>query len=300
MKIIILGSGGQLGHELSNKGVSRGFEVIPLDLPQFDITDKSHVQGLLKHNGLSLVINASAYTAVDKAESEESLAFAVNCDGPGNLARVCSEAGIPLIHVSTDYVFDGQKNSAYLETDPVSPLGVYGKSKAAGEAEVRNQLQEHIIVRTAWLYGVHGQNFVKTMIRLGKAQEKIRVVDDQIGCPTYAADLADAVLDLSTHILRRRPVSWGTFHYCSQGKTSWYGFAEKVFEMAHRYTTLKIKEVEPIPTHEYPTPAKRPARSVMDCSLLEARFGIRSRLWEEGLGEMIHSLFQTEDENHNL
>ena len=200
-------------------------------------------------------------------------------------------AGIPLLHISTDYVFDGQKQGAYLVTDPVSPLSVYGKSKAAGEKEVREYLKEHFILRTGWVYGVHGHNFVKTILRLGREREVVQVVSDQYGCPTYAADLAEAILKITARFLGGRKVHWGTYHYCGKGVTTWHGFAEAILALANQYTSLKVKRIEPIITAEYPTPAKRPANSVLDCSLVEKEFGIRSRPWSESLAQMIQEMF---------
>ena len=244
----------------------------------------------MSQSGASLVINAAAYTAVDKAESEEDIAYAVNKDGPAYLASACKEAGIPLIHVSTDYVFDGSKKGPYLESDPVSPLGVYGRSKAAGEEEIRSRLQKHIILRTAWLYGIHGSNFVKTMLRLGKERQSLRVVSDQYGCPTYASDLAEAILAISENHLEGRKIVWGTYHFCGGGFTTWHAFAEEIFRIACRYQSFNVKEIVPIGTSEYPTAAKRPHNSVLDCSLLRKNFGIIPHPWEESLAVMIEKL----------
>ena len=294
MKILAIGSNGQLGWELCTRGKNHGFDITPLDIPEFDITDHAVVKKAVKQPDISLVINASAYTAVDKAESEPELAFAINRNGPAYLASSCAEAGIPLIHISTDYVFDGTKEGPYLETDPVSPLGVYGKSKAEGEAKVRDILKEHIIIRTAWLYGIHGNNFVKTMLRLGKEKETLRVVADQYGCPTCAADLAEAILTIAGQIKERHDIHWGTYHYCAEGKTTWHGFAEKIFELARQYDSFSIKKVEPIATAEYPTPAKRPLNSVMDCSMLTKNFGVSPAQWHESLLSMVYEMFLTQ------
>lgn len=295
MKILVIGADGQLGWELCRKGNEEGFRIIPLDLPDFDITNPSQVKKAFSETDASVVINAAAYTAVDKAESEPERAFAVNRDGPANLAYSCAEAGIPLIHISTDYVFDGNKKSPYFETDTVSPLGVYGKSKADGEKEVRKHLQAHIILRTAWLYGVHGHNFVKTILRLGGEKEVLRVVADQYGCPTYAADLAEAALVIADRLLDGSNTPYGTYHYCGRGSTSWHGFAEKIVELAGNHFPLKVKTLEPIKTEEYHTPAKRPADSVLDCSLIKEFFGIRSKPWQESLNRMIERLLSTTD-----
>lgn len=292
MKILVIGANGQLGWELYRRGENQGFHMVALDLPEFDITNASEVKQAVSHADLSLVINAAAYTAVDQAESEPELVFAVNRDGPAYLASCCSEVGIPLIHISTDYVFDGNKKGPYFETDPVSPLGVYGKSKAAGEAEVKKRLNEHIILRTAWLYGVNGHNFVKTMLRLGREREVVQVVEDQYGCPTCAADLAEAILAIEAYLREERGSIWGTYHYCGKGATTWYDFAEKIFDLAGQHHSLSIKRLEPITTAQYPTPAKRPANSVLDCALVTKTFGISPVPWYESLARVVHFLLR--------
>jgi len=244
----------------------------------------------VNRSGVSLVVNAAGHTAVDQAESEPELAFAANRDGPAYLASACGKAGIPLVHISTDYVFDGQKKGAYLVTDPVSPLSVYGKSKAAGEVEVRKHLREYLILRTGWVYGIHGHNFVKNMLRLGREREVVQVVTDQYGCPTFAADLAETILRIATQFLEGGQVHWGTYHYCGKGVTSWHGFAEEIFRLASGYESLKVKRVEPISTSEYPTPAQRPASSILDCSVLAKTFGIHPQPWAESLAQMLEML----------
>jgi len=299
MKMLLVGSNGQLGWELEKRGKMQGLDIIPLDLPGFDITDPSAVKDAVAGSDVSVVVNAAAFTAVDRAESEPELAYKINSDGPAYLASSCAVSGIPLIHISTDYVFDGARKSDYLETDPVSPIGVYGKTKAAGEAEVRNHLQGHIILRTAWLYGVHGSNFVKTILRLGKEKETLNVVNDQYGCPTYAADLAETVLKIAAKISERGDIVWGTYHYCGKGMTTWHGFAEKIIDLARRHCSLVVKKVVPITTAGYPTPAERPVRSVLDCSLVTKNFGIHLRPWQESLAEMINCLVNTNQQNNN-
>jgi dTDP-4-dehydrorhamnose reductase len=294
MKLLIIGSNGQLGWELCKKGKEQGFDILALDLPEFDITDPYSAEKAVSQSEVSLVINAAAYTAVDKAESEPETAFAVNRDGPAHLSACCAKVEIPLIHISTDYVFNGNKKDPYLETDPVSPLGVYGKSKAEGEVKVREHLPEHIIFRTAWLYGIHGQNFVKTMLRLGRVNEVVKVVADQYGCPTYAADLAEAVLTVANQIDKRKNISWGTYHYCGKGATSWHGFAKNIFDLARQFDSLTVKKVAPISTAEYPTPAKRPAKSVLDCAFITEQFGINPKPWQESLSDMIDVYYRHE------
>ena len=290
--IAIIGSNGQLGWELVRRGQRGGLSILALDYPEIDISDPAAIDSRIDFSKIDLIINAAAYTAVDRAESEPEVAFAVNRDGPANLAKRCRECGIPLIHVSTDYVFDGTKQGAYVEEDPVVPLGVYGKSKAAGEADVRKMLPAHFILRTAWLCGVHGHNFVKTMLKLGRTKGSLRVVSDQFGCPTIAADLAEAILELVRQAEKKHSMKWGTYHYCGAGKTSWHGFATAIFEMARQHEKFAVKEIVPISTAEYPTPVKRPANSVLDCSKIESHFGIRPRPWKEGLAEMIRRLYE--------
>lgn len=244
-----------------------------------------------------LIVNAAAYTNVDRAESESDLAFAVNSDGPDNLAGACAKANLPFIHISTDYVFDGQKKSPYIETDQVAPLGVYGKSKEQGEKMVRSRTEKHIILRTSWLYGVHGNNFVKTMLRLGREKKTIRVVSDQYGCPTSAADLAATVLIIAGLIISISPkIIWGTYHYCGQGITTWHEFAEAVFKIAGRHDAMKVEKIEPIKTIDYPTSAKRPLFSALDCSLIEKSLGIKAKSWHESLKLTIDRLFTAEPE----
>jgi len=290
MSIMLTGANGQVGWELSNRGGQRGLEILALDRADLDITDPVLVSEEVNRSGVSLVVNAAGYTAVDEAESEPELAFAANRDGPAYLASACGKAGIPLVHISTDYVFDGQKQGSYLETDPVSPLSVYGKSKAAGEVAVRKHLREHFILRTGWVYGVHGHNFVKTMLRLGREREEVQVVTDQYGCPTYAADLAETILRIATQFLEGGQVHWGTYHYCGKGVTNWYGFAEQIFALAREHVFLKVKRIEPITTAEYPTLAKRPASSVLDCSLVKRHFDIAPKPWHESLARMLQQV----------
>ena len=299
MKILVTGANGQVGWELSRRGAKKGFAILALDRATLDITDQSAVDREVSGSGASVVVNAAAYTAVDQAESEAELAFAVNRDGPSYLASACAEAGILLIHISTDFVFDGEKQGPYLETDQISPLSVYGKSKAAGEVAVRERLGEHIILRTSWVYGVQGSNFVKTMLRLGRERDVIKVVADQYGCPTYAADLADTILKIAAEIQDNRRITWGTYHYCGKGVASWHGLAQETLSLAKQYTSLKVKRIEAIGTADYPTPAKRPLNSVLDCSLIEKTFDIHQKPWRESLARMIKTMFSVEKSNES-
>ena len=290
MRIALAGSKGQLGWEIENRAGSHGFEVSPADLPELDITDRSSVEEWIKHAAPSVVINAAAYTNVDRAEDEEALAFRVNSDGPANLAAVCSAHAIRLVHLSTDFVFDGKATEPYEPDAPVAPLGAYARSKAAGEEQVRNRLVEHVIVRTSWLYGVHGHNFVKTMLRLGAEKDVLGVVDDQYGSPTCAANLAEALLKIAARICSGADVKWGTHHYCDSGVTTWCGLTRAIFDFARQYGSAHIARVNPITTADYPTKAQRPAYSALDCSSLEKNFGIATPPSQESLEETIRQL----------
>jgi len=291
MKLLVTGSKGQVGRELQNRGANRGITVIGVDIEDIDIADKQAVEKLVTDVRADLVVNAAAYTAVDAAEENAELAFKVNRDGPANLAIACRTGKMPLIHISTDYVYGGDDEGAYLEDDPVAPLGVYAQSKAEGDKMVSSIIGEHIILRTAWVYGVHGHNFVKTMLRLGKEREQLSVVDDQTGCPTNAADLADAILDIAQQVPQRSDLPWGIYHYCGGGQTTWYGFAREIFKLAEQYESFTVKSVEPVPTSAYPTPARRPANSVLDCTKITQAFDIVPRPWEESLRDMLKRLY---------
>ena len=264
------------------------------DLPDLDITDAAGIGRAFDECGpVSAVINAAAYTAVDLAESKADLAYAVNRDGPGFLAAACRQRGIPLIHISTDYVFDGMQTRPYRPDDTIGPQGIYACSKADGEAAVREHWEQHVILRISWLFGRYGDNFVKTMLRIGKEHETVRVVDDQIGSPTYAGDLAQALI-LIAERMNGTFSDWGTYHYCNQGALTWYAFARKIFSLARPYEKLSVKEVVPILTAHYPKPAPRPHYSVLDCSTFDTTFGIDRRPWDTALKEMLSSLNQDE------
>lgn len=242
-----------------------------------------------------LVFNATAYTAVDKAESDAEAAFAINRDGPGHVAAACAAAGAALVHVSTDYVFDGEKGAPYTEEDPVAPLGVYGQSKEAGEQAVRAHLDRALIVRTAWVFSAHGHNFVKTMLRLAAERDELRVVADQHGCPTPAADLADALVHAAWRCLEDKTESlWGTYHFCGAGPTTWQGLAEAVVARQAPVTGRR-PPVRAITSAEFPTPVKRPANSVLDTGRFTAAFDRPPRPWQEGLSDVLAELGYRQD-----
>lgn len=288
---LLIGGNGQVGREIALRAERNETPLTVTARDTLDITDGDAIERAFDAFQPDLVINASAYTAVDRAESEPETAFTVNRDGPAALARNCARHGVPLIHISTDYVYDGSKPSAYVETDPVAPLGVYGASKLAGEDAIRENLARHIIMRTAWVYGVHGHNFVKTMLRLGRERDTLKVVDDQHGTPTHAAELADAILELAERIEAGSVEGngWGTFHCAGQGETTWCGFAREIFAVAEQDLGRKVR-VDAITTAEFPTPAERPGNSRLDCSLLRAVHGIELRPWQEGLRAMMDGL----------
>lgn len=288
---MLAGAGGQLAWEVARRAPSANMSVVALSQETLDITDSAAVHDAVARVAPRVVVNGAAYTAVDKAETESKLAFAVNRDGPAHLAAACAARDVPFIHISTDYVFDGEKEDPYTEEDQTAPLGVYGASKLAGESAVRGLLDQHVILRTAWVHGVHGHNFVKTMLRLGAERDTLRVVDDQHGSPTFAGDLADAVLALARRLTGADVPgeAYGTFHCTGSGTTTWYGLARRIFEIAGQ-TNGRNPRIEPIATAQYPTPARRPANSVLDCGKLARVHGIMLRRWDDALAEMLRSL----------
>jgi dTDP-4-dehydrorhamnose reductase len=289
MTLLVTGAGGQVGQELARLCTKAKGDAVLLTRQDLDITNADAVAAKIEARQPSMVVNAAAYTAVDRAEEEVEQANAVNRDAPGHLARACAQAGIPLIHISTDYVFDGTKDGPYSETDPVHPLGVYGASKEAGERAVREAHRDHIILRTSWVYAAHGQNFVRTMLRVGAERDALGVVNDQHGTPTSAADIAAAVLAIADRIAAGKRDGWGTYHYTAKQATTWHGFAAEIFEQAN---LVKSPTVDAIPTSAYPTPAARPANSVLDCRLIDIVFAPPRRPWQEGLADVLDELLQ--------
>jgi dTDP-4-dehydrorhamnose reductase len=283
---LIVGTSGQLATELHRQA-----DGLPLQPAQkVDIADEHAIRTLLDAARPSLVINASAYTAVDRAEQERERAFAVNANGPRYLARWCAANAAALIHISTDYVFNGAKASAYVEDDAVDPLNVYGESKLAGEIAIREELGQHLILRTSWVFSAHGQNFVKTMRRLAAERDELRVIADQHGRPTSAADLAGAVWRLTRErLLGAAPMTWGTYHLANADPTTWHGFAEAIVELEARRMSRRPM-VHGIPATEYPTPAKRPANSVLDTSRFETTFGFGLRPFRRALRDVMDEL----------
>lgn len=295
MTLLIIGNKGQLGWALEQQANAKGIAFRGTDLPELDITNREAVLEIVGSDRYSAVINAAAYTAVDKAENDIDTAFAVNRDGAANLAAACRDKSIPLIHISTDYVFNGKSNVPYKADDPIDPLGVYGRSKADGEDEVRKQTPKHIIIRTSWLYGIHGNNFVKNMIRLAKEKKELRVVDDQKGCPTFAGDLAGAIVKLLELMKSGHDIKWGTYHFCNSGITSWYSFAQKAIELASKHEKLKVEKIAPIKTVDYPTIAPRPAFSALDYKRFSSAFDVEVHCWDDSLGKMMNALYTCDE-----
>jgi dTDP-4-dehydrorhamnose reductase len=277
--ILVFGGNGQLGRELARASAARQIPLTALSRGQADILDRTAVGEAFASQRPSLVVNAAAYTKVDLAETEAEAARQGNEIGPAIVGEACAAAGVPLVHISTDYVFDGRKLDAYVEGDPVAPIGAYGRSKAAGERAVRQAAAQHLIMRTSWVYGEFGHNFLKTMLRLATTRDELRVVDDQRGRPTSTRDLADAILRIAPRLVARDEV-WGTYHFAGAGVTTWHGFAGRIVAAQAPITGRKPR-VTAITSAEFPTPARRPANSELDCSLFERTFGFGGRPWTE-------------------
>lgn len=289
MRVAILGKSGQLARCLADS-VPPGFTPFFLGREELDLGGLPIDLAPLEEVRPDLVINSSAYTAVDRAEAETEAAEALNARAPARLAEFCHAHAIPLVHVSTDYVFDGRKESPYSETDTASPLNTYGRSKLAGETAIAATCLHHVIIRTSWLYSAYGHNFVKTMLRLAAEREQLTIVADQIGRPTSAHSLARALWQVAARIAgARESVSWGLYHYADAGIMSWAEFAEMIFSEAGN-TVGKVPEVRHIPTADYPTPAQRPLRTILDCSKFEANFGVKSPAPEASLRDVIKLL----------
>ena len=279
MRILVTGGRGQLGRSAVRRGAARGHEVVAPDRAELDLRAPAQIAAALDRAAPDLAINAAAYTAVDRAEAARDDAFAVNAAGAGRLAEACAARRIPLLQVSTDYVFDGRSPAPYREDDPVAPLGVYGESKLAGERAALAAGAS--VVRTSWLFATGGPSFVHTMLRLAAERPVLRVVADQRGCPTWADDLADALITLG-----EQAAPAAIYHYCGDGPTTWHGFAEAIVAEARRYRALACERIEAISTAEYPTPARRPAWSVLDTSRIRA-LGVAPRPWQIGLARVI-------------
>jgi len=281
MKLLISGARGQVGSELVEQAGNKNHEVFAYGSKELDISDFDQLKVIVEQVKPDVLINAAAYTAVDKAETEIELAYAVNSLGSKNLAQVCKEYDIPLLHISTDYVYDGNKKSPYDETDQPNPIGVYGSSKLEGDQQVGNIWHKHIILRVSWVFGEQGNNFVKTMLRLAQQRDELSIVDDQFGAPTSAKAIAKILLDIVNSKQFNQPdCAWGAYNLQSDPGVTWFGFARKIFEQAQS-SGLINKEIKlnPIPSSEFPTPVKRPSNSKLDGTKLQQAFGIQPVDW---------------------
>jgi dTDP-4-dehydrorhamnose reductase len=289
--VLIAGRSGQLAIELQRAVSSAGHRPVAIGRPSLDLTSPSSLQAAIAGVKPDAVVNASAYTAVDKAEDEAELAAAINAAGAGALAAAAANAGVPIVHVSTDYVFDGTKDGVYLETDPPAPLGVYGRTKLEGEQRVAEANPRHVILRTSWVFSAHGHNFVKTMLRLARERTTVSVVDDQRGCPTSAGDLARAITTLLPRIVSDSASAdtFGVFHAAGKGPVTWYAFARAIMDGAARRGAASAAVV-PISTADYPTRARRPENSILDSSKLGRVHDIDMPPWQAGLDAVLDEL----------
>ena len=298
MKILLTGRNGQLGFELRRSLAVLG-EVLAVGSADFDFRDTGAVRRLVRAQRPDVIVNAAAYTAVDKAESNRTVAEAINATAPAVLAAEVQTYGALLVHFSTDYVFDGMKQGAYLETDEPRPLSVYGASKLAGERAVQAECERHLILRTSWVLGAHGVNFAKTMLHLAAERESLFVVSDQFGAPTSAA----LVADLTAHVLRkltgaRANTAYGVYHAVASGVTNWHEYACRVIERARaagRPVRVPPCAIKPIATVDYPTPARRPANSRLDTSKLQAAFGLHLPAWQDGVDHVLEQILQAQE-----
>ncbi len=294
MKVLITGARGQVGSALCRLAEATAITPIGLDSSQLDITDMAAVGAAFAAYEPDFVVNAAAYTAVDKAESEPDKAAAVNATGPANLAAKAAQHGVPLLHISTDYVFDGQQPGAYDEASPVAPLGAYGRTKLDGEKAVTDAHEQNIILRTSWVFALEGGNFPKTMLRLAGEclsgeRDKIAVVADQMGCPSFADDIAAAILGIVRQFEQQGKLPWGIYHYCGAEACSWHAFAEHILQRAAELGVISSKpQVAAITTEDFPTPAPRPGNSVMSCTKFQQSFpGLPLSDWKAGVESLL-------------
>jgi dTDP-4-dehydrorhamnose reductase len=290
MRLLVLGGSGQLGTQLRTLALPPGVNLVAPDRSAVDIGDAAAIARLVAAEPWGAVINAAGYTNVDRAESEEGLAFAINAEAAATIGSQTGQRGIPLIHVSTDYVFDGSKGAPYVETDAAAPLNAYGRSKLAGDHRVAAANPRHVILRTAWLHSPHGKNFVRTILRLAQEQERLTIVDDQLGCPTSARDLAQAALDIAL-VCAAEPdrAPYGLYHFAGAGAATWFEFACAIIEAAAGQLR-RVPQMVPIATAQRPSPAPRPADSRLDCTAIRTAFGLAPRPWRRALAETVDGL----------
>ena len=294
MKILLTGAEGQVGNEIQRQSANLGLTVIPTNRATLDVGDKAQVAAIFEREHFDLIINTAAYTAVDNAESDKEVAFQVNAAGVEHLARLAKQHAIPLFHVSTDYVFDGETTAAYQQTAKTNPQTVFGASKLEGEYRLKEPLAAHIILRTSWVFGIDGNNFVKTMLRLGEANDTLSVVADQLGNPTFAGSIANALLSLAVQYREKGQLEWGVYHFSDSSTATWHSFAKQIIKCGHKHGLIRVLPVvNPISTADYPTTAQRPSYSSVDTSVFATTFpkvGIKD--WLEGLEHMMLTLSQ--------
>ncbi|MFM9836542.1 MAG: dTDP-4-dehydrorhamnose reductase [Methylophilaceae bacterium] len=296
LKVLLTGVNGQVGNSLKDK--LSAHELVAVSREQLDLTDADAIRRLVQQIKPSLIINPAAYTAVDKAESEPELAFAINATAPQILAEEAATLGAGIIHFSTDYVYDGKKSTPYVESDAVNPINIYGKSKLAGEDAIRSVGLPHLILRTSWVYGAYGKNFLKTILRLASEREKLTIVGDQFGAPTSSENIAKALVVLVNQWDLSSPAQTGVYHITNTGSTSWHGFATEIIneyndlDESRAWPVLKtqVDNVVAITTIDYPTPAARPANSTLNTGKLNAVFGVQLPTWQKGLHEVLQGL----------
>ncbi len=293
MNVLICGSGGQIGRSLVNLAPSYGLHALAMPHARLDISDAAQVNQCIDRLRPALIINAAAYTNLDGAEHEVSRARAVNHQGAANLASAARRAGIVLLHLSSEYVFDGMGERAYRETDPPTPTSVYGATRLAGEQAIGERLPRHLILRSSWIYGEYGNNFVNTMLRLGSKSKVLSVVNDQVGCPTRARSIARVLLELADRYRREGQLPWGTYHYASAAPCTWYEFACAIFGQAERLGLVRqAPTILPVSSDSLPRLAPRPRWSVLDCSRIEQTLGITIRPWQAELAHVIQRLHE--------
>lgn len=286
MKLLVTGAGGQLGRTISMQAGAAGYDVLACDSKSLDIRDADSVREVISAGRPDACINTAAYTRVDAAETSRELAFSVNADGAGVLAGCCESAGIPILHYSTDYVFDGTKTAAYDESDTPAPANAYGASKWAGEQRVREACAQHYIIRTSWVFSAHGSNFVRRMLELGRERRELSVVTDQIGKPTSTDELSR----LALIVLGEGVKSWGTYHLAQPDTVSWFDFAVEIFAVAQDIADYDVPRLEATDSSRYPSAASRPANSALDCGKFEQTFGVDIRPWRDSLPGVIREI----------
>ena len=294
MPFLLLGGTGQVGQEIRRLS-GQGFEVVAPDRVTVDLCDRAAIKHIICAKRWDAVINAAAYTDVDGAETNQDKAFLVNGQAPKWLAEETADRGIPIIHISTDYVFDGRKGTPYLESDLTGPINVYGRSKLAGEEGVRIRNPRHVVIRSSWVYSAQGKNFVRTILRLAAERDRLTVVADQRGCPTAASDIAKACIEIATKCASNPDgIPYGLYHFAGGGEATWFEFACAIVELASVHLR-RVPEITPIKTREYPTAAIRPLDSRLDCSAIARSFGATPRPWRQALRQTVdHLLYKRE------